>query len=229
MAAHIQIVEDDASIAEVLRFNLEKDGYQVSWSQNGDDALDELFSRTPDLVLLDWMLPDMSGIDIARQLRHNNDTKSVPIIMLTARSQEDDRVRGLDVGADDYVTKPFSVRELQSRIKAHLRRTGVQLQEVQEFGPISIDLEKMRVRRGKRDIHLSPKEFEVLKMLVARPGRAYSRDAILDRVWGIDGDIEIRTVDVVMGRLRRALKRGDERDPIRTIRGMGYAWDENFS
>ncbi len=228
MGARIQIVEDDASIAELLRFNLEREGYEVNWAESGDDALDDIYAQTPDLVLLDWMLPDMSGIDVARQLRHNKDTKTLPIILLTARSEEDDRVRGLDVGADDYVTKPFSVRELKSRIKAHLRRTGAMPEDVLNFGDIHIDLEKMRVHRGKREVHLSPKEFDVLKMLVARPGRAYSREAILDRVWGIDGDVEIRTVDVVVGRLRRALKRGKEADPIRTIRGTGYAWDENF-
>ncbi len=228
MSTRIQIVEDDPSIAEILLFNLKDEGYEVSWSETGDDALDEIYASAPDLVLLDWMLPDMTGIDIARKLRHHKDTQNLPIIMLTARGEEDDRVRGLEVGADDYVTKPFSIRELRSRIRAQLRRTGALQENQLIFGPISIDTEKMRVNRGKRDIHLSPKEFQVLQMLTARPGRVYSREAILDRVWGLDDDVEIRTVDVVIGRLRRALRKGKESDPIRTVRSAGYAWDENF-
>lgn len=229
MGALVHIVEDDKSIAELLRFNLEREGYDVLWSDHGEDALDEIYARAPDLLILDWMLPDISGVEMVRRLRHREATKSLPIILLTARATEDDRVRGFDVGADDYVTKPFSVRELLSRVKANLRRAGVVNEDVRVFGSVSVDLEKMRVKRGAREIRLSPKEFEVLKMLVRKPGRAYAREAILDHVWGMEQDVELRTVDVVVGRLRRALKRGNEADPIRTIRGVGYSWDENFA
>lgn len=227
MVARIQIIEDDQSIAQLLTFNLEREGYGIMHAENGDDGLSDIRAIKPDLIILDWMLPDMSGIDIARQLRFDKATKHIPIIMLTARADEDDRVHGLEIGADDYVTKPFSMRELQSRIKARLRLIAPDTKQLQ-FGDISIDLDKMRVKRGKRAIHLGPKEFDILKLLTARAGRVYSRESILDQIWGIDGDVEIRTVDVAIGRLRRALKRGEERDPIRTIRGAGYSWDEGF-
>lgn len=224
MSARIQVVEDDETIAELLTYNLEREGYTVLLAENGEDALIDIRTQKPDLVLLDWMLPDMSGIDITRQMRFDPQLKSIPIIMLTARADEDDRVHGLDVGADDYVTKPFSMRELQSRIKRQLKQ--ISTNHLRQFGDIIIDLNKIRITRGQRNIHLGPKEFDVLKMLSARPGHVYSRETILNQIWGIDGDVEMRTVDVVIGRLRRALKRGKESDPIRTIRGAGYSWNE---
>lgn len=227
MSSRIQIVEDDETIAELLKYNLKREGYMVLHADNGEDALIDIRTQKPDLVILDWMLPDTTGIDIVRQMRFDPQIKGIPIIMLTARSDEDDRVRGLEIGADDYVTKPFSMRELQSRIKRHLHKhsTG----DIRQFADISIDIEKMRITRGKRNIHIGPKEFDVLKMLSARPGHVYSREIILNQIWGIEGDVEIRTVDVVIGRLRRALKRGSETDPIRTIRGAGYSWNEAYT
>ncbi len=224
MSARIQVVEDDETIAELLTYNLEREGYTVLHADNGADAMIDIRTQKPDLVILDWMLPDMSGIDITRQMRFDPDLKTIPIIMLTARVDEDDRVRGLEIGADDYVTKPFSMRELQSRIKSQLRQLGAN--NVRQFGDITIDIEKMRIMRGKRSIHLGPKEFDVLKMLSARPGYVYSRETILNQIWGMSDDVEIRTVDVVIGRLRRAMKRGSESDPIRTVRGSGYSWNE---
>lgn len=224
MASHIQIIEDDETIASLLTYNLEREGYSVSHADNVDDGLADIRTQKPDLVILDWMLPDGTGVDVARQIRFDKATKHLPIIMLTARADEDDRVHGLEVGADDYVTKPFSIRELQSRIKVRLRSNAVD--NVLRFGDISIDLEKMRVMRGKRNVHLGPKEFEILKFLTSRPGRVYGRELLLDQIWGRDSDVEIRTVDVAIGRLRRALKRGQEIDPIRTVRGAGYSWNE---
>ena len=223
MKYRVQIIEDDESIATLLAFNLNKEGYEVLHADNGEDGLMDIQSHRPDLVLVDWMLPDMSGIDVTRQLRFDGTTKDLPIIMLTARGTEDDRIRGLDVGADDYVTKPFSMRELQSRIKAQLRKNTGGDRRI--FGDITVDIGEMRVTRGKREIKLSPKEFSILTLITSKPGRVYTREMILDQIWGLDDDVEIRTVDVVVGRLRRALKRGKENDPIRTIRGSGYSWD----
>ncbi len=226
MVSRIQIIEDEKAVAQLLEFNLQKEGYEVLCADNGEDGLSDVRSLKPDLLILDWMLPDMNGVDIARQLRFDKKTNNIPIIMLTARAAEDDRVLGLEMGADDYVTKPFSMRELLSRVKVRLRR-NVHMDTV-SFGDIEIDFEKVRVRRGMRDIRLSPKEFDVLKLLVSHPGRVYSREVILNHIWGFQDDVELRTVDVVIGRLRRALKRGKEKDPIRTVRSVGYAWDDKL-
>jgi len=184
----------------------------------------------PDLVLLDWMLPNVSGIEICRQLRARAETREVPVIMLTARGEEDDRVRGLDLGADDYLTKPFSMSELVARMKAILRRTNPMVSgDVATFHDISLERDTCRVRRGAREIKLGPTEFKLLDVLMKRPGRVYSREQLLDQVWGQDVYVEVRTVDVHVGRLRKALNQRGERDPIRTVRAAGYALDETYS
>ena len=185
----------------------------------------------PDLVLLDWMLPGLSGIEVCRQIRARSELRDTPVIMLTARGEEEDRIRGLDTGADDYLTKPFSVPELIARVRALLRRTRPTIaSEVASFGDLILDRETRRVYRGDREIHLGPTEFRLLDCLMQRPGRVYSREQLLDLVWGRDVYVEVRTVDVHVGRLRKALnrRRGD-RDPIRTVRAAGYALDETYN
>lgn len=228
MAATVYLVEDDESLATLIDINLRKDGYHVRHLDNGEDGLFAIRDGAPDLVLLDWMLPDLSGVEITRRLRHDARTRAIPIIMLTARGEEDDRVTGLEAGADDYVSKPFSFRELQSRIKSQLRRTGFVDAESRRFGDIEIDSTKRRVKRQNRELRVGAKEFALLELLTARPGRVFTREMLLDQLWSHDVEVELRTVDVTIGRLRRALRRGDERDPIRTVRGLGYAWDETF-
>lgn len=229
MAARVTIVEDDRSIAELLIFNFENAGFQVTHYDNGDDGYFAIVDAPPDIAILDWMLPDLSGIDICRRLRADDETKSLPIVMLTARGEEDDRIRGLELGADDYITKPFSVRELISRVNALLRRAAPEATgQALIIDDINLDPLKKRVMRGKRPVRLGPKEFDVLEYLMTNPGRVYSREQLLDRIWGVESDIDFRTVDVVIRRLRRALNRGDERDPIRTVRASGYAFDETY-
>ncbi|MEO1314746.1 MAG: phosphate regulon transcriptional regulator PhoB, partial [Pseudomonadota bacterium] len=189
-------------------------------------ALDE---EKPDLVLLDWMLPNVSGVEICRQLRARSETRDIPVIMLTARGEEEDRIRGLEQGADDYVTKPFSMSELVARMRAVLRRTRPTIAgDVATFADITLDRETRRVRRAGRDVHLGPTEFRLLDVLMQRPGRVFSREQLLDRVWGTDVYVEIRTVDVHVGRLRKAINRRGESDPIRTVRASGYALDETY-
>jgi two-component system phosphate regulon response regulator PhoB len=229
MAAKILVIEDEEAIAQLLAYNLEKEGFTVRVAGDGDEALVALEEELPDLVLLDWMLPNVSGIELCRQLRARPNTRDLPVIMLTARGEEEDRVRGLDVGADDYVTKPFSMSELVARMRAVLRRSAPALAgDVATFADIVLDRQQCRVRRGKRDIHLGPTEFRLLDALMQRPGRVYSREQLLDRVWGQDVYVEIRTVDVHIGRLRKALNRSGDRDPIRTVRSSGYALDETY-
>ena len=195
-----------------------------------DEALVSVEEEAPDLILLDWMLPHISGIEICRQLRARTITRDMPIIMLTARGEEGDRVRGLELGADDYITKPFSMTELAARIKAILRRTKPMIAgDVATYHDILLDRETRRVRRGQRDIHLGPTEFKLLDVLMQRPGRVYSREQLLDRVWGHDVYVELRTVDVHVGRLRKALNRRGDKDPIRTVRSAGYALDETYA
>ncbi|MGB0496885.1 MAG: phosphate regulon transcriptional regulator PhoB [Rubricella sp.] len=229
MTAKILVVEDDDSLAELLRYNLDKEGFALRVAPDGEEALMAVEEFAPDLVVLDWMLPHVSGIEICRQLRARGQTREIPIIMLTARGEEEDRVRGLEIGADDYLTKPFSMSELVARIRAVLRRLRPTIAgNVATFGDITLDRETCRVRRGSRDVHLGPTEFRLLDVLMQRPGRVFSREQLLDRVWGHDVYVEIRTVDVHVGRLRKALNRRGEKDPVRTVRSAGYALDETY-
>jgi two-component system, OmpR family, phosphate regulon response regulator PhoB len=213
----------------MLRYNLEAEGYGVETVARGDEADLLLKERTPDLVILDWMLPGLSGIELCRRLRARPETKQLPIIMLTARGEESERVRGLATGADDYIVKPFSVPELSARVRALLRRAlPERLADVLAFGDLEVDREKKRVSRGGRPIDLGPTEYRLLEFLMERPGRVFSREQLLDGVWGSEIYIDERTVDVHVGRLRKALNRGQETDPIRTVRGAGYALDDRF-
>ncbi|WP_323762029.1 phosphate regulon transcriptional regulator PhoB [Maricaulis sp.] len=228
MNAHVLVVEDEDALATLLQYNLEKEGYSVAVARDGEDALMQAEESTPDLVLVDWMLPKVSGIEVCRRLRGRQETANVPIIMLTARGEETDRVRGLDTGADDYVVKPFSMTELFARIRAVLRRIRPGLAEdVIEVGDIAMDRVAHRVKRADREIHLGPTEFRLLDYLMQHPGRVFSREQLLDAVWGSDVYVEARTVDVHVGRLRKALNNKDEHDPIRTVRSAGYSFDVN--
>jgi two-component system, OmpR family, phosphate regulon response regulator PhoB len=230
MGAKVLVVEDEEAISHLLAYNLEREGFRVATAPDGEEALIKVEESRPDLVLLDWMLPSVSGIELCRQLRTRNETREIPIIMITARGEEEDRVRGLDVGADDYVTKPFSMSELVARMRAVLRRTAPALAgDVATFADIVLDRQLCRVRRGKRDVHLGPTEFRLLDVLMQRPGRVFSREQLLDRVWGHDVYVEVRTVDVHIGRLRKAINRRGDRDPIRTVRSSGYALDETYA
>jgi two-component system phosphate regulon response regulator PhoB len=229
MGARILIVEDEEPLTVLLRYNLEAEGYEVEVAVRGDEAEMRLKESPPDLVVLDWMLPGISGIELCRRLRARSDTERLPIIMLTARGEETERVRGLATGADDYIVKPFSVPELVARVKALLRRASPgRVARLLRIGDVELDREKRRVSRGGRDIHLGPTEFRLLEHLMQSVGRVFSRDQLLDRVWGRDVYIDERTVDVHVGRLRRALNHGGAPDPIRTVRGGGYAFDERF-
>lgn len=226
---HILIVEDEEPLALLLRYNLEAEGYQVTHAPRGDDAELILQENTPDLVLLDWMLPGVSGIELCRRLRMRPDTQALPIIMLTARGDEAERVRGLATGADDYVVKPFSVPELVARVRALLRRAAPErIADAIELGDIVLDRRAKRVHRAGRELHLGPTEFRMLEYLMERKGRVFTRGQLLDAVWGQDTDIDERTVDVHVGRLRKAINEPHERDPIRTVRGAGYSFDETF-
>ena len=223
---HILVVEDEAPIVELLRYNLETSGYAVSVAADGDEALERVAEEPPDAVLLDWMLPHKSGIEVCRQLRARAETRMLPIILLTARGEEADRVRGLDTGADDYIVKPFSPRELEARLKAVLRRSQPALAEEKlEYRGIAIDLARHRVSRNGRKVHLGPTEYRLLRTLLERPTRVFSRARLLDRVWGRDVYVEERTVDVHVRRLRKALNGEGEPDAIRTVRSGGYALD----
>jgi two-component system phosphate regulon response regulator PhoB len=229
MHPRILIVEDEDALALLLRYNLEAAGYQVETVARGDDAEVRLHESSPDLVILDWMLPGISGIELCRQLRARPQTRQLPILMLTARGEESERVRGLAIGADDYVIKPFSVPELMARVSALLRRASPErVADVLAFGDIEMDREKKRVSRGGRAVDLGPTEYRLLEFLLERPGRVFTRGQLLDGVWGSDIYIDERTVDVHVGRLRKALNLGHSRDPIRTVRGSGYALDDRF-
>jgi two-component system phosphate regulon response regulator PhoB len=213
----------------LLAYNLEAEGFIVDRAERGDDAELQLLESPPDLVILDWMLPGVSGIEICRRLRARDATRTLPVIMLTARGEEGERVRGLSVGADDYVVKPFSVPELMARVRALLRRASPErIAGRLAAGDIELDRETHRVRRGGRDVHLGPTEFRLLDYLLEKPGRVFTRAQLLDAVWGMSAEIDERTVDVHVGRLRKVLSRGRERDPIRTVRGAGYSFDETF-
>ena len=227
MAAKVLIVEDEAALAEVLRYNLEADGFAVRHAQSGEEAEILVSEEVPDLVVLDWMLPSVSGIELCRRFRSRPETRSVPVIMLTARGEEGDRVRGLSTGADDYVVKPFSLPELMARVRAILRRAKPdRVADVLKIGDIELDRAAHRVKRGVRDVRLGPTEYRLLEFVMEHPGRVLSRTQLLDGVWGRDAFVDERTVDVHIGRLRKALIRGKERDPIRTVRGAGYVFGE---
>ncbi len=221
----IAVVEDEEAISELLRYNLEAEGYQVDTILRGDEAEIYLRENVPDLLVLDWMLPGVSGIELCRRLRQRAETERLPIIMLTARGEESERVRGLAVGADDYVVKPFSTPELLARIKAMLRRANPSvLSHVLKVGDIVLDRQQHRVYRKEREIKLGPTEFRLLEYFMMAPGRVFSRTQLLDGIWGRDIYVDDRTVDVHIGRLRKAINTGREVDPIRTVRGAGYAF-----
>lgn len=229
MTASVLIVEDEEAIQVMLRYNLEAEGYRVRATANGEDASFLIGEERPDLILLDWMLPGISGIEVCRMLRAKPECRDIPIIMLTARSEEAERVRGLATGADDYLVKPFSVPELLARIKTILRRLNPDAVADQLVaGDLVLDRKTRRVSRGRRDVNLSPTEFRLLEQLMRHPGRVFSRAQLLDTVWGRDAFVDERTVDVHVGRLRKSLSRGKEADPVRTVRAMGYAFDERF-
>ena len=226
----VLVVEDESALSTLLRYNLEREGYRVFEARDGEEALILADEVKPDLVVLDWMLPQLSGLEICRRLRGRGDMRNVPIVMLTARGEETDRIRGLDTGADDYIVKPFSMTEFLARLRAVMRRVRPSLvEDVVTVGEISIDRGSHRVRRSSRDIHLGPTEYRLLDQLMQHPGRVFSREQLLDSVWGSDVYVEARTVDVHVGRLRKALNELGEKDPIRTVRSAGYSFDETFA
>ena len=220
----VLIVEDEPAQREVLAYNLEAEGFAVSRAENGEEAMMLVDESAPDLIVLDWMMPNLSGIEVCRRLKIRPDTRTIPIIMLSARSEEVDRVRGLETGADDYVIKPYSIVELMARVRSQLRRvrpaaTGERL----EYEDIVLDATSHRVKRGESELKLGPTEFRLLSTFMERPGRVFSREQLLDRVWGRDIYVDTRTVDVHIGRLRKALTQFGGSDPVRTVRGAGYA------
>jgi two-component system phosphate regulon response regulator PhoB len=230
MPATILVVEDEADLTLMMRYNLEAEGFRVLAAHDGDEAAELMRETPPDLILLDWMLPGLSGLELCRRWRAREETARVPIIMITARGEEEERVRGLATGADDYVVKPFSIAELQARINALLRRANPRLvTNVLKAGDLELDRTSHRVRRSGREVHLGPTEYRLLEYLMRHPGRVYSREQLLDGVWGNDVYVDERTVDVHVGRLRKAINRGRNPDPIRTVRGAGYALDERFT
>ncbi len=229
MHPKVMVVEDEEALSELLRYNLESEGFEVEVQSRGDDAELRLRETVPDLLLLDWMLPGLSGIELCRRIRLRDETENLPIIMLTARSEESERVRGLSTGADDFVVKPFSVPELMARVKAMLRRSSPQkISSLLTAGDIELDRETHRAHRNGREVKLGPTEYKLLEFLMSAPGRVFSREQLLDGVWGHDNYVDERTVDVHIGRLRRSICRGREADPIRTVRGAGYSLDDKF-
>lgn len=230
MHPKVMVVEDEEAISELLRYNLEAEGYEVEVVDRGDDAELRLRESIPDLLLLDWMLPGLSGIELCRRARLREETATLPIIMLTARSEEAERVRGLSTGADDFVVKPFSVPELMARINAMMRRLKpATVSSKLVVGEIEIDRDKHRVYRNGREVRLGPKEYKLLEFFMVAPGRVFSREQLLDGVWGRENYVDERTVDVHVGRLRRSINRGKEKDPIRTVRGSGYSFNDKFA
>ena len=229
MNAKVLVVEDEEPLALLLQYNLEAEGFRVSLANRGDEAEAAIRDDPPDLIILDWMLPGLSGIELCRRLRVGKASRGIPILMLTARGGEQDRIRGLTTGADDYVVKPFSVPELMARVRAILRRASPErLANTLEVEDIELDREAYRVKRGGREVRLGPTEFKLLEFMMESPGRVFTRTQLLDGVWGRDVYVDERTVDVHIGRLRKAINRGKERDPIRTVRGAGYALGEKF-
>ena len=220
------VVEDEDALATLLDYNLMKEGFRVERAADGEEALLRVAEEPPDLVVLDWMLPKVSGVEVCRQLRASVETRRTPVLMLTARGEEADKVRGLETGADDYVVKPFAMSELVARIRALLRRTRPELVEERlEYADLILDRGRHRVTRGGKDVHLGPTEYRLLDFLMQRPGRVFSRERLLDAVWGANTYVEVRTVDVHVGRLRKALNHGGSPDLIRTVRSAGYALD----
>ncbi len=225
----ILVVEDEDTLPVLLTYNLEAEGFVVDCVERGDEADIRILENPPDLVILDWMVPGVSGLELCRRTRARQATRSLPIIMLTARGEEAERIRGLSTGADDYIVKPFSVPELIARVRALLRRSSPDRGTSRlSAGDLELDRQSWRVHRGERTVHLGPTEFRLLEYLMAKPGRVFSRAQLLDSVWGLAVEIDERTVDVHVGRLRKALSLGGETDPIRTVRGAGYAFDETF-
>ena len=223
----VLVVEDEPALVTLLRYNLEREGFAVNEAHDGEEALLQLRESKPDAVLLDWMLPRISGLEVCRQIRRAPAWRDLPVIMLTARGEEGDRVRGLDSGADDYVVKPFSPNELIARLRAVIRRARpASTAETLRFSDLSLDLSAHKVARDGKPIHLGPTEFRLLRFLMERPGRVFSREQLLDAVWGRDAEVELRTVDVHIRRLRKALNGGGRTDVIRTVRAAGYALDE---
>ena len=220
----VLLVEDEAAQREMLAYNLEAEGFDVITADNGEDGLILVDENDPDLIVLDWMMPQLSGIEVCRRLKSNSKTRQIPVIMLSARAEEVDRVRGLETGADDYVVKPYSVIELMARVKAHLRRIrAAAVGNRLEYGDIMLDPETHKVFRSQSELKLGPTEFRLLSTFMEKPGRVWSRDQLLDRVWGRDIYVDTRTVDVHVGRLRKALCQHGGDDPLRTVRGAGYA------
>ncbi len=221
---HILVVEDEPAQREVLSYNLESEGFRVSMAQNGEEALLLISEEAPDVIVLDWMMPNVSGIEVCRQVKTRPETREIPVIMLSARSEDVDKVRGLETGADDYVTKPYSVTELLARVKSQLRRSRPTMAgQVLVFEDIELDSDSHRVTRDGQALKLGPTEFRLLSTFIEKPGRVWSRDQLLDRVWGRDIYVDTRTVDVHVGRLRKALTTHGGSDPVRTVRGAGYA------
>lgn len=226
MQPYVLVVEDEDALATLLEYNFEKEGYEVGLAIDGEEALIMAAERAPDIILMDWMLPKLSGVEACRRLRRRAETRHTPIIMLTARGDETDRITGLDYGADDYMVKPFSIPELFARTRALLRRSSPSiLEDVIKQGDIEIDTKAFRVKCGDSQIHLGPTEFRLLDHFMRNPGRVFSREQLLDAVWGRDVYVEARTVDVHIGRLRKALKKNRKLDPIRTVRSAGYAFE----
>jgi len=226
MRPYVLVVEDEDALATLLEYNFEKEGYDVGLAMDGEEALIMAAERTPDLILMDWMLPKLSGVEACRRLRRREETRNTPVIMLTARGDETDRITGLDYGADDYMVKPFSIPELFARTRALLRRASPSLlEDIIRQGDIEIDTKAFRVKCGETQIHLGPTEFRLLDHFMRNPGRVFSREQLLDAVWGRDVYVEARTVDVHIGRLRKALKKNGNIDPIRTVRSAGYAFE----
>lgn len=226
MKPAILLVEDDPSLIELVRYNLEAADFDVAVEMDGDGGLMAIRERDFDLVILDWMMPNMSGIEVVRQIRRMNDKRATPVIMLTARGEETDKIRGLDAGADDYVVKPFSPAELVSRVRALLRRSTPDMgAETLAYEDLEMDLVSHKVNRGGRSVHLGPTEYRLLRVLMENPNRVYSREQLLDKAWGQNIYVETRTVDVHVRRLRRAINIDGKPDLIRTVRGFGYALD----
>lgn len=220
----VLLVEDEPAQRELLAYNIEAEGFDVITADNGEDGLILVDENDPDLIVLDWMMPQLSGIEVCRRLKSNAKTRQIPVIMLSARAEEVDRVRGLETGADDYVVKPYSVIELMARVKAHLRRIrAAAIGDRLEYADIMLDPETHKVFRSQSELKLGPTEFRLLTTFMEKPGRVWSRDQLLDRVWGRDIYVDTRTVDVHVGRLRKALCQNGGEDPLRTVRGAGYA------
>ena len=228
MRLRVLIVEDEEALIEPLKYNFTKEGYIVDTALDGEIALDKIFNKPPELILLDWMLPKISGIDLCKRIRNNKETKNIPIIMLTARGEENDRIQGLEMGADDYVTKPFSINELLARAKAVIKRARpIFAEEKITFCDISLNIATHKVFRGDKEIKLGPTEFNLLRFFLENIDRVFSRDQLLNHVWKNDALVEPRTVDVHVRRLRKVLNTNNEKDYIRTVRSAGYSFGHN--